>query len=153
MTCDHLHAVLDGSCPDCGRGPTIDRCPTCDRPHATSAQVAHKDGCTCAECLAVCWRAWGTLCQPADWRGRALAAERAALAAMRAGDRLTFRFGSLIRIDQIADDRVYFDATTGAPTQMDVATFLVAVAAEIVERGNATWRRCDDTDTDGGTAP
>lgn len=133
-----------------------DRCPTCDRPHAIAAQVAHKDGCTCAECLAVCWRQWGVVCQPADWRGRALAAERAALAAMRAGDQLTFGDGSLLRIDQITDGRVYFvrwsaGSEVGAPTQMDVATFLLAIAAEIVERGPATWRRCDDTDTDGGT--
>lgn len=51
-------------------------CRTCDKPHATAAQVAHKDGCTCAECLAVCWSQWGVVRQPADWRGRALAAER-----------------------------------------------------------------------------
>mgnify|MGYP003553593151 FL=1 len=108
---------------------TDDRCRTCDKPHDTA-------------------------CQPADWRALALAAERAALAAMRAGDRLTFGDGALIRIDQITDGRVYFvrwspGSEVGAPTQMDAAT----VSYEIIERGPVTWRRCDDTDTDGGTAP
>ena len=112
---------------------TDDRCRTCDKPHDTA-------------------------CQPADWRALALAAERAALAAMRAGDRLTFGDGALLRIDQITDGRVYFvrwspGSEVGAPTQMDAATFLVAVSYEIIERGPVTWRRCDDTDTDGGTAP
>lgn len=114
---------------------TDDRCRTCDKPHDTAAQ-------------------------PADWRGRALAAERAALAAMRAGDQLTFGDGSLLRIDQITDGRVYFvrwppAATTGAPTRMDAPTFLAAVAVEEAARGPATWRRCDEThtDTDEGTKP
>lgn len=137
-----------------------DRCRTCDKPHATAAQTAHKDGCTCAECLAVCWSQWGVVCQPADWRTRALSAERMALAVMRAGDHLAFRDGSLLRVDRVTDGRVYFvrwlaEAPTGAPTQMDASTFCRAVAVEEAARGPATWRRCDDTDTDtdGGANP
>ena len=51
----------------------INRCPTCDRPRAGDVAVSHSDGCTCPGCLSVCWRDWGVLCEPADWRARAIA--------------------------------------------------------------------------------
>ena len=54
---------------------TTDRCPTCDKPRAGDVAMSHADGCTCTDCLSVCWLAWGVLCEPADWRARALAAE------------------------------------------------------------------------------
>jgi len=54
---------------------TTDRCPTCDKPRAGDVAVSHADGCACPGCLSVCWRDWGVLCEPADWRARAIAAE------------------------------------------------------------------------------
>ena len=57
---------------------TTDRCPTCDKPRAGDVAVSHADGCSCPDCLSVCWRDWGVLCEPADWRARAVAAERLA---------------------------------------------------------------------------
>ena len=54
---------------------TTDRCPTCDKPRAGDVAVSHANGCSCPDCLSVCWRDWGVLCEPADWRARAIAAE------------------------------------------------------------------------------
>lgn len=53
-----------------------ERCHTCDRPKATSAQYdAHVQGCECTECIATCWG--GAQCEAAsvDWCARALAAD------------------------------------------------------------------------------
>lgn len=51
----------------------IDRCKRCDKPRAApwqwSGPKAHKSGCACAECEALCW---GSNCKPHDWRGEAL---------------------------------------------------------------------------------
>ena len=52
-----------------------DRCPTCDKPRAGDVAVSHADGCACAGCLSVCWSDWGVMCEPVDWRARAIAAE------------------------------------------------------------------------------
>ncbi len=66
-----------------------ERCETCDRPFATDAQWsgpdAHGqdgDGCSCDECIAVCWGECIMAGMSVDWRTRAIAAE-SALAAMR----------------------------------------------------------------------
>ena len=63
---------------------TTDRCPTCDKPRAGDVAVSHADGCSCPDCLSVCWRDWGVLCKPADWRARAIAAEAKLAAADKA---------------------------------------------------------------------
>ena len=150
---------------------TTDRCPTCDKPRAGDVAVSHAGGCTCPGCLSVCWLDWGVLCEPVDWRARALAAEaelagasaaicdvsdtiRRALDGDEGGMRAPYHgpLAVVLRYPSIAADLRRLDEvlTIGSPraAAMRDAAAQWAKVAPLIERLRAEYSKRDVTDHD-----